>query len=417
MSRTDRVRERASSVLARLCAAGGLAYCSYTMCRSPVLPIFARHLGAGAELVGLVVAASTVTGILLKLPAGALSDIVGRRALMIAGALVFAVLPFSYPWVGAVSWLIAIRFVHGSATAVFSPVASATLSDFAPPERRGRWLGTYSAVQGIGQASGAMLAGYLVTGGDFDAAFWTSGGLGVIALLLVMGTRARRSSGAPRESWARAMAGIGAVVTDARLLAASIAQAAQFFVNGSLNAFVPLFAREVLGLSLAQVGIVFGVQTVSTFLARPAFGALSDRVGRRPLVAAGLGVCAAGVAGIALANGFSMLLAAAVLYGTGAAITSSSASAYVTDLAAGNRYGAAHGMFGTIYDLGDAGGPIVAGVLVAAIGYRGMLGIIAALAGLISVAATIWFVGFERRFAPSAAFREASTSAGTAPSR
>ncbi len=70
----------------RLCAAGALAYASYAMCRSPVLPLFARSLGAGPRALGFVSGASTLTGIFLKLPAGAISDAIGRRALLIAGA-------------------------------------------------------------------------------------------------------------------------------------------------------------------------------------------------------------------------------------------------------------------------------------------------------------------------------------------
>ena len=74
------------TALARLCAAGFVAYCSYSICRAPLLPLFARELGAGPSLVGLVMGASTLTGVFLKLPAGALSDLFGRRRLLLAGA-------------------------------------------------------------------------------------------------------------------------------------------------------------------------------------------------------------------------------------------------------------------------------------------------------------------------------------------
>lgn len=138
--------------LVRLCAAGSLAYCSYQMCRAPLLPLFARDLGADAPMVGFVVAASTLTGIVLKLPAGAWSDVLGRRPLLVAGGLVFAVMPFTYLGVASLGALVALRFAHGSATAIFGPVASASLSDIAPPRRRATWLSTYSTVQGAGQA-------------------------------------------------------------------------------------------------------------------------------------------------------------------------------------------------------------------------------------------------------------------------
>lgn len=58
-----------------------------------------------------------------------------------------------------------------------------------------------------------------------------------------------------------------------------------------------------------------------------------------------------------------------MVYGTGLAITTSATSAYVTDLTRRARYGAAHGLFRTIYDIGDALGPICAGLVVARTGY------------------------------------------------
>jgi MFS family permease len=105
--------------LVRLCAAGFVAYCSYSICRAPLLPLFARELGAGPSLIGFVMGASTLTGVFLKLPAGALSDLFGRRRLLVAGALVFATLPFSYLAVSTLAWLVVLRFLHGSATAIY----------------------------------------------------------------------------------------------------------------------------------------------------------------------------------------------------------------------------------------------------------------------------------------------------------
>ena len=110
--------------LGQLSTVGALAYCSYTMCRSPVVPLFARDLGASPATVGLVVAASTLTGVALKFPAGALSDVLGRRAVLLTGAVVFAALPFAYLAVGGVAALVLVRVIHGSATALFGQAAN-----------------------------------------------------------------------------------------------------------------------------------------------------------------------------------------------------------------------------------------------------------------------------------------------------
>src|SRR6516225_7638426 len=74
-----------------------LSRLGYQMARSPVLPIFAADLGALPELIGVIVAASTITGVFFKLPSGALSDVLGRKRMMVLGAVFFAAPPFLYP--------------------------------------------------------------------------------------------------------------------------------------------------------------------------------------------------------------------------------------------------------------------------------------------------------------------------------
>jgi MFS family permease len=376
----------AGSALVRLCAAGFLAYCSYAICRTPLLPLFARELGADAPLVGFVVGASTLTGIFLKLPAGAWSDILGRRTLLIAGALVFATLPFTYLGVSTLGALIVLRFVHGSATAILGPVASASLSDMAPVSRRATWLSTYSTVQGAGQALGPILAGYLIAGGRFDLAFASAGVIALAAPIIVAGWHSPSAQRRHAARWQEFRQGVGEVGRDRLVLLTSGAQAAQFVLNGTLNAFLPLYGHEVLGLTATQLGWLFGLQTLTTLAIRPAMGIMSDRAGRRGVIVAGLTVCSGAVMLVSLADDLPVLVAAIVAYAAGIATTTAATSAYVTDVTRRARYGAAHGVFGTIYDIGDALGQIVDGLLVATAGYARMFQVMALTAAVMAVA-------------------------------
>jgi MFS family permease len=373
--------------LVQLCAAGALAYCSYAMCRSPLLPLFARELGADARLVGLIVGASTLTGIVVKLPAGAWSDVLGRRGLLVSGAIVFAVMPFAYLAVSGIGLLIAARVVHGHATAIFGPVASASLSDFAPPQRRGVWLSTYSTMQGAGQAIGPVIAGYVIAMGRFDIAFLLAGAIAVSTPFIVARWpgAAGRSPSTHASRVGHFVNGIGEVARERRVLTASLAQAAQFLLNGCLNAFLPLYAADVLGMGAAAVGWLFGLQTVTTLAIRPLMGALSDRMDRRRLIVTGLVACSAAVWWVSLADSVTALGAAVLAYAAGVAVTTAATSAYITDVVPRARYGAAHGVFGTIYDVGDAAGPIAAGLLVAAWGYRFMFQAMAVVAAMVAV--------------------------------
>jgi MFS family permease len=372
--------------LIRLCTAGFVAYCSYAICRTPLLPLFAHKLGAGPALIGFVMGASTITGIVLKLPAGALSDVFGRRRLLIAGALVFATLPFTYLAASTLLVLIVLRFVHGAATAIFGPVASASLSDIAPAASRGAWLSTYSTAQGAGQALGPVVAGYLLAAGRFDLAFATAGLIGLGVPLIVGGWRVTSQASPHQVPWHEFRRGISEVGRNRLVLVTSGAQAAQFVLNGMLNAFLPLYGREVLGLTASELGWLFGLQTVMTLAVRPGIGFLSDRAGRRGAIVAGLTVCAAAVLWISIAENLATTMTAVLIYAAGLATTTAATSAYITDVTRRARYGAAHGVFGTIYDVGDALGPIAAGLLVARVGYERMFQLMAVVALVMAAA-------------------------------
>ena len=349
-----------------------MAYCSYAICRAPLLPLFARDLGAGPSMIGVVVGASTLTGIFVKMPAGALSDILGRRPLLLTGALVFALMPFTYLGVASLAALIVLRVLHGSATAVFGPVASATVSELAPLAQRGAWLGTYATAQGAGQALGPALAGYLIAAGRFDLAFIAAGIVGLAVPLIVGTWSPYLPVHEPVARWPTFRAGILEVLRHRLILVTSSAHAAQFVLNGALSAFLPLYGRDVFGLTTPQLGWLFAAQTVTTLAARPLIGAMSDRVGRRGVIVAGLTVCSLAVWALSVTASGWMLAAAVVTYAAGVATTTAATSAFITDVSRRARYGTAHGVFGTIYDIGDAAGPIGAGFLVAAVGYAPM---------------------------------------------
>ena len=373
--------------LAGLTATAALAYTSYGMCRTPALPLFARHLGASPEMVGLVMAASTITGVAVKMPAGALSDAFGRRTLLIAGAAVFAFAPFVYPAVTSLAWLIALRFVHGNATAIFGPVASAAVSDLAPADRRGRWLGSYSAVQAAAQGVGAILAGALIANGRFERTFIVGGVIGLAALVLASRqprTHKAVTGGAPW--WHRTRDGLGEVLRDRRLLLVSAAHAGVLLVSGSMAAFMPLFAKETLGLTTLQISGILGAQTTAALVARPVSGAVSDRWGRKVVIVSGLVACSGAFVLVAMAADVVALTAAAVMFGASLAVAAAATSALVTDVSRRASYGAAHGVFGTLYDVGDASGPVVAGLLVAAVGYQQMFLLNGAAAAVIAAA-------------------------------
>jgi len=117
---------------------GGLAILSSTLSKTPVLPLFAQSLHASPAEIGWIVMASTLPGILISYPAGALSDHLGKRRLLLASLVVFASAPFLYLVISHAWQLMAVRFYHGFATAIFGTVASAALAERYTADRAAR---------------------------------------------------------------------------------------------------------------------------------------------------------------------------------------------------------------------------------------------------------------------------------------
>jgi DHA1 family multidrug resistance protein-like MFS transporter len=360
--------------------AGLLLYFSYALARSPVIPLFARSLGASPPLVGWIVAASTITGIVVKLPAGSLSDHFGRRTLLLVGACFFAFTPFFYATASSIGLLLLLRIVHGNATALFGPAASAAISDITAPSHRGIRLGLYASMQGVGQALGPFLGGVLISRVGFQAPFFLSGLVGCAGLACVFLSIRGHTPQAINSSRAKILQGLREVFGNRAILATSVTVAAMMVVVGSYNGFFPLYAMEVLGVDAWHIGAVFGVQTTTTLLARPLMGRFSDRVGRKPLILAALIWTAALIALLPhLPTSVGLLLAFGGAWGLGLSVVSSVAGALITDLSKRAHYGAAHGAFGAIYDIGEASGPILAGLVVAHLGYNVMFTAMGAL--------------------------------------
>ena len=359
--------------------AGLLLYFSYALSRSPVIPLFARSLGATTQLVGWIVAASTITGIVVKLPAGTVSDHFGRKTLLLAGACFFAFTPFVYAGATSIGLLLLLRVIHGNATALFGPAASAAISDITEPSHRGIRLGLYASMQGVGQALGPFIGGALISWMGFRAPFFASGLVGCVGLACVfLSVRGRERDSTP-GSRANILRGLQEVLGNRAILVTSFTVAAVMVVVGSYNGFFPLYATEVLGIDAWHTGAVFAVQTTTTLLARPLMGRFSDGVGRKPLILAALIWSAALIVFLPHLRSVAVLLAFGAAWGLGLSVISSVAGALITDLSKSAHYGAAHGAFGTIYDMGEASGPILAGLLVAHLGYGVMFTIMGAL--------------------------------------
>lgn len=356
---------------------GGLAILSSTMSKTPVLPLFAASLGATPGEIGWIVIASTIPGILVSFPAGALSDFLGHRRVLLASLVVFASAPFLYLFVANAWQLMAVRFYHGFATAIFGTVATAAIAEHYAEDRAAR-LSAYSSITIVGRSIAPFLGGALISLAGFGAVYLACAVSGVLAL--AAGVYLRDS--APRAKRQPAMPhfrkSLVTVLRDRGIMLVSLVEAAQYLVFGAIEAFLALYAAS-LGIPAWQIGIILGVQLVAIVFMKPLMGRLSDRVGRKRIIIPGLLLGAASIALLPLLPGFAGLAALSLVFGLGFATVTSSTSALVADLTKDGRFGSSMGVLRTVMDVGQSIGPVLTGWVVAAAGYAEAFLLLAAI--------------------------------------
>jgi MFS family permease len=355
-----------------LCLVGLCCFISYDMVRRPALALFVESLGAGPSMVGLIVAVSTLTGVVLKLPMGLLSDAINRQRLMLGGVLAFALPPFIYPFISDLSTLGILRLVHGLATAMFTPLALAMVAELFAA-RRGEAFGWYTSATQGGGFLGPMIGGALVYQYGFSPTFILAGIFGVLALAFFCvipqtPTSSRVHQHSLSTLWKEMREGLRRVCQIPPILITSVVEAAKMVGNGTLMAFLPLYGLSI-GLNAAEIGVLFGVQALTSFIAKPFMGRISDRGARQPLIFGGLCLCGLMIMLIPHLQWYLALLVVAGAFGFGEAVVTSSTTALVADYSEGKDLGAGMGLRGTIMDIGHAGGPLLAGILIHSLGY------------------------------------------------
>jgi EmrB/QacA subfamily drug resistance transporter len=377
------------------------------------LPSIRRSLGASVQSLEWTVNAYTLTFAVLLLTGAALGDRFGRRRMFAIGLAIFTGASAAAALSASTDALIVARAVQGFGAAIVLPLTLTLLSEAVPADRRGMALGIWGGVSGLGVAIGPLVGGAVVSGISWHWIFWINVPVGLILIpLAVSRLTESRGPAAHLDLRGLALAGPGllgitygtirgqALGWTSATIVLSFALGVAFlsaFVVWELRARAPMLPMRFFrsrafaatnGLSLAMFFGVFGsifllaqfFQTTQGYsplqaglrtlpwtgmpmIVAPIAGLLSDRIGPRPLMAAGLALQAIAIAwlGAILTPeiAYSRLIIPFVLAGTGMALVFAPAANAVLASVRPEEAGQASGVTNAVRELGGVIGVAV----------------------------------------------------------
>ena len=382
-------------------------------------------LGASLEALEWTVNAYTLAFAVFLLTGAALGDRFGRRRVFVAGLVLFTSASAAAALAPGTGALIAARAVQGLGAAIIAPLSLTLLSAAVPAERRGMAIGLWSGVSGLGVALGPLVGGAVIEGISWQWIFWLNVPIGVAlaplaARLLAESRGPSRRLDLPGVVLASTgllgvvygvvrgnPAGWGSAEVVASIAAGGVLLAG--FVAWELRAADPMLPMRFFrsrafaatnGVSFAMTFGIFGsifllaqffqsVQhyspleaglrtlpwTAMPMLVAPLAGLASDRIGSRPLMAAGLALQAMALVWIGVVTSpdvaYGLLVPAFVMGGTGMALVFAPAASAVIGAVRPAEAGQASGATNAIRELGGVlGVAVLAAVFTAAGGFE-----------------------------------------------
>lgn len=365
-----------------------------------VLPLLAaREFGlTGYTYLFTYVVAFGLTKAAANYVAGAWSDRVGRRPVLIVGWMVALPVPAMLIWAPSWGWVVAANVLLGLNQGLTWSTTVIMKIDLVGPRRRGLAMGLNEAAGYGAVAVTSLAAGYLAARYGLRPAPFLLGvsyavlGLGLSALW-VRETRDHARLEASRHDHPRADLTDRQVVThtsfrEPALSAASLAGLVNNLDFGlSWGLFPLLFAAS--GLPVEQVGVLFALYPAVWGAGQLVTGGLSDRWGRKHLITTGMLAQAAALAIIAVAGTFAPWAAATMLLGAGTAMVYPTLLAVIGDVAHPAWRGRAVGVYRVWRDAGYAVGALMGGVVADLWGLRAAVWVAAALTAATALVVTV----------------------------
>ena len=261
-------------------------------------PNFVQFLGASVVYIGLFTAAFTAANATLSQKFGSLSDKIGRKRLILAGLLTDVFLGTLTGLIWNWAPLLVVRVLNGVATAAVAAPAEASLVDQVPAHRRGEALGFYLTLSMVGFNMGPVFGGAIQflcndilrigLEWSYRVPFFVDSLLAVIAFFLVWwGVEETRGKRAPKRTAQQEGDPEMSKKVKFSLRILYISALATGFAVGFIIPITVLYFGDIFNATPLQIGIILSLSGFVGLTCNLYAGKISDRVGRKPIIAIG----------------------------------------------------------------------------------------------------------------------------------
>lgn len=379
------------------------------------LPIIGKEFSADAILLGWIVTAFLLSTSALLLPIGRISDIYGRKQILLIGLLIFGISSIFGIFSNSINYLIILRIIQGIGSAMIFGTAIAILTSVYPLEERGKALGINIAATYIGLSSGPFFGGILTQYFGWRSIFLISGIIGILAFFATKRYVLNEWCDAKGETFdysgsiiyavslallvygfvniltngyifilASLLFGILFIKRELRIkhpvlnlklifenLAFSMSNLAALLNYGATYAvsfLISFYLQSLRGFSPQDAGIILLTQPLIQAIFSPITGKLSDRIEPRILASIGMAITGLGLflfTFIQIDTNIYSIVLNLILVGLGFAIFSSPNTNAIMSSVEKKFAGIASAMLATVRILGQMGGMAIITVLIA----------------------------------------------------
>jgi MFS family permease len=349
-------------------------------------PLFAYALTGNTFLVAVVIGMNAIPRIFTGPITGYLADRIGRKPLVMFGAGLRGVSNVGQFMAGDFATFLVLEFVGQIGVSMWNTSANVLLSDMTTTSNRGRALAVRQMSTRLGFVAGPALAGLVAATISLPAVFLINGASKVVIVttvfFLVKETKPepRKPSAADADAPAKESpraAVLGAMRTRSFVALALTITGFAMTQTAVLQALLPIYASQELGVGESGVGLLVGLAAFLAFLVAFPNGMLADRFGRKVSMVPGLLLLAAASTLLTVSDTFILVLLAVSIQGSGEGMTMGTTHSYAMDIAPEDHRGSFLGVVMMFQAFGAFLGPMVIGAIYHTIGHSVAFGTLA----------------------------------------